>query len=207
MSLPEWENPPHRPCWNLRPQGGKGDNLLSRFWNMNTDMVSSISFQSKSFFYIKTYSKWNWKKYGGCRTISGHFFANCMNILYKTEVRKVILRCSTGLYLIWFKSYDTKCSMRLNAILAKLETLHKNLQLIDGRFTISFGHFFPNCMNIFYKTEVQTVIFRCLTGLNLNWFKSYETKPKKIQKCKKHNNVCLFNWVPGPECAYSSFGI
>ena len=35
------------------------------------------------------------------------------------------------------------------------------------------GHFSANCMFIFHKTEVQTVILRCLTGLNLNWFKCY----------------------------------
>ena len=112
-----------------------------------------------------------------------------MNIFHKTEVQKVILRCLTGLYLIWFKSYDTKCSMRPNAILAKSETLHKNLQLINGRFTTIFGHFFANCIDIFHKTEVQTVIFRCLTGLYLNCFKSYDTKRKKEQKRKNQNWV------------------
>ena len=35
------------------------------------------------------------------------FFANYMNILHKTEVQMIILRCCTGLYLNWFKSYDT----------------------------------------------------------------------------------------------------
>ena len=38
--------------------------------------------------------------------------------------------------------------------------------------TIS-GHFLAVCMFIFHKTEVQTVILKCLTGLNLDWFKSY----------------------------------
>ena len=110
-----------------------------------------------------------------------------MNIFHKTEVHKVILRCLTGPYLIWFKSYDAKCSMRRNAILAKSETLHKKFQLINGRFTTIFGHFFANCFCDFHKTEVQTVIFRCLTGLDFNWIKSYDTKRKKILKHKKHN--------------------
>ena len=35
------------------------------------------------------------------------------------------------------------------------------------------GHFFATCVFIFHKTEVQTVILRCLMGLNCNWFKSY----------------------------------
>ena len=29
------------------------------------------------------------------------------------------------------------------------------------------------CTFIFHKAEVQTVILRCLMGLNFNWFKSY----------------------------------
>ena len=35
-----------------------------------------------------------------------------------------------------------------------------------------FWPFFAFCMVIFHKTEIQTVILRCLTSLNLNWFKS-----------------------------------
>ena len=33
-------------------------------------------------------------------------------------------------------------------------------------------------MFIFHKTEVLTVILRCLTGLTYYWFKSYDTKRK-----------------------------
>ncbi len=46
-----------------------------------------------------------------------------------------------------------------------------------------FDHFWPfvcNYMNIFQKAEVLTVILRCWTGLDLNWFKSYDTKCKYI---------------------------
>ena len=38
--------------------------------------------------------------------------------------------------------------------------------------TIS-SHFFAIYINIFHKTEIQTVILRCLVSLNLNWIKSY----------------------------------
>ena len=58
---------------------------------------------------LKTYSKWNWKSFCSLRTVSGHFFANYMDIFLKTEVQTVILRCLTGLKLNWLKSYDTKC--------------------------------------------------------------------------------------------------
>ena len=40
-------------------------------------------------------------------------------------------------------------------------------------------------MFIFHKTEVQTVILKCLTSLNTNWFKSYDTKCKNAYDRKK----------------------
>ena len=40
-------------------------------------------------------------------TISSDFVANYIDIFHKTVVQMVILRCWTGLYLIWFKSYAT----------------------------------------------------------------------------------------------------
>ena len=36
-------------------------------------------------------------------------------------------------------------------------------------------HFLP-IFAIFHKTEIQEVILRCLTGRNLNWYKSHDTK-------------------------------
>ena len=36
-----------------------------------------------------------------------------------------------------------------------------------AKFTIISGPFFANCMSIFNKIEVQTVILVCLTGINL----------------------------------------
>ena len=39
-----------------------------------------------------------------------------------------------------------------------------------------YHHFWPFIaisMVIFHKTEIQTVILRCITGLNLDWFKIY----------------------------------
>ena len=51
---------------------------------------------------------------------------------------------------------------------------HENLCLRNGYFFTILGHFFANYMIIFHKTEVQTVILRCLVCLNLNWIKSYD---------------------------------
>ena len=40
-------------------------------------------------------------------------------------------------------------------------------------FTIC-GHFVGNYLNIFHKTEIQTVILRCSVSLNVNWIKRYD---------------------------------
>ena len=50
------------------------------------------------------------------------------------------------------------------------------------------GHFFAICMVIFHKTEIQTVILRCLISLSLNWYKSYDTKCKN----SKNTNLCFW---------------
>ena len=57
-------------------------------------------------------------------------------------------------------------------------------------------------MFIFHKTEVQTVILRCLTSVNLNWYKRHDTKRKNAKNtnvwfCTKsqktwNGNICVF---------------
>ena len=59
------------------------------------------------------------------------------------------------------------------------------------------GHFFAICMLIFHKTEVLTVILRCLTGLAYDWIKHYDIKCKYfhfffcVWFCTK-TYVCIF---------------
>ena len=55
---------------------------------------------------------------------------------------------------------------------------------LNNRFTTICSHFVANYIDIFHKTVVQTVIFRCWTGLYLFWFKSYATN-KKNEKTKE----------------------
>ena len=107
-------------------------------------------------------------------------------IFHKTEVLMVILRCLTGLNLDWFKSYGLRCSLRLHASSAN----SKKRQLINSHFKTIYGHFFANYMFIFHKTEIQTVILRCLTIINLNCYKSYDTKHKNAKNAK-NANVCF----------------
>ena len=124
-----------------------------------------------------------------------------MFIFHKTEVQTVILKCLTGLNLDWFKSYGLRCSLRLRA---KFGELQKKRQLINSHFKTIYGHFFANYMFIFHKTEIQTVILRCLTIINLNCYKSYDKKHKNaknvtdanvcfLQNCKRNRkgNICV----------------
>ena len=118
-----------------------------------------------------------------CTTFSGHFFAICVFIFHKTEVLTAILRCLMGLILDWVKCYDLRCSLRPNTSSANSPKIATDKQ----SFLDHIWPFFANYMFIFHKTEIQTVILRCLTSLNLNWYKSYDTKRKKV----KNTNVCF----------------
>ena len=68
-----------------------------------------------------------------------------------------------------------------------IETVFQNFQMTNGRITNISGHFFANYMDIFHKTEIQTVNLRCLPSLNLNWYKSYDAKPRNV----KNTNMCF----------------
>ena len=96
------------------------------------------------------------------------FFANCMVIFHKTEVQTVILRCLTGLHLDWFKQYGLRCRWRPCTCLANSQKIATD----KWPFYDHIWPFFANCMFIFHKTEVQTVILKCLMSLSPNWFKS-----------------------------------
>ena len=68
--------------------------------------------------------------------------------------------------------------------------------------TIS-GHSIANYINIFHKTEVPTVILRCLMSQNLNWIISYDINYKLFwQLCfsileeKKASKMAIF-WLLG----------
>ena len=83
-----------------------------------------------------------------------------------------------------------------------LETVNQNLRTTNGRFTTGFSQCSAIYISIFYRIEVQTVILRCWTGLNLNWFKSWNTKRKNwnIRECTFHNPHWCF-------CSYAGIGI
>ena len=73
------------------------------------------------------------------------------------------------------------------------------IPLINSYFMTTSGHFSASYID---KTEVQTVILRCLVCLNLNWIKSYDIilVKKSFFSCLKmhHFRVILPKWVLTP---------
>ena len=59
-----------------------------------------------------------------------------------------------------------------------LNTVWKRMFLYKWPLYDFFWPFFAICMSNFHKTEALTVILRCLTGLNYDCFKRYDTKRK-----------------------------
>ena len=64
----------------------------------------------------------------------------------------------------------------------------ENLSFKNGHFSTNSCHFFANYINIFHKNEVQTVILRCFTVINLDWFKLYGLR------CKWRPRRCSANF-------------
>ena len=102
------------------------------------------------------------------------FFANYILIFHKTEIQTIILRCITCLNLYWFKNYGLRCNLRPKASSVSFQKIATD----KWPFYNQIWSFFVNHMVIFHKTEIQTVILKCLMSLNLNWHKSYDTKRK-----------------------------
>ena len=69
----------------------------------------------------------------------------------------------------------------------------KKILFWHSHFTTTSGHLIAKLhkyINIFHKTEVQMIILKCLTCLNLNWIKGYDMKHnffliRVFQFCKK----------------------
>ena len=145
-----------------------------------------------------TYIVWCIKKQtnlwvGHFMTLSGLFLANYIIIFHKIELQTIILMCLTCLNLIWIKSYDIKHIFFISCFLQFCKKNTENLWLINGHFRTISGHFLANCMKIFHKKEVQTVILRCLVGLNLNWIKNYDIILVKI--FFYHAWKCSISWL------------
>ena len=110
----------------------------------------------------------------------------CVFIFHKTEVLTVVLRGLTDLNLDWVKSYGLRCSLRPRESSANTQKIATDRWL----FLDHIWPFFANYILVFYKTEIQTIILKCVMSLNLNWYKSYDKKHKNAKKAKDAN-VCF----------------
>ena len=105
---------------------------------------------------------------GHFTTISGHFMANYISIFLKTEFETVILGCC--LNLNWIKKLRHKSQFFLTTVFfIFVRKKPGNLSSKNGHFSTICGQFFGNYINIYHRTEIQTVILRWLVCLNLNW--------------------------------------
>ena len=68
---------------------------------------------------------------------------------------------------------------------------------INVRITTISSHFLTIYTNICHRTEVQIIILRYLTGLKLNWFKSYDTNEEfLLQRETEILTFCAITFEP-----------
>ena len=73
----------------------------------------------------------------------------------------------------------------------------KFVTYINVRITTISSHFLTIYTNICHRTEVQIIILRYLTGLKLNWFKSYDTNEEfLLQRETEILTFCAITFEP-----------
>ena len=98
-------------------------------------------------------------------------------------------------YIFMSKILKNPLTFMIARYLLKLFT--NECSFINVLCTTIPGHFFTICVYIFHKTEVLTVILRCLTGLIYYWLKSYDAKRIYfhfflfLRFCTK-TDICIF---------------
>ena len=124
--------------WDLLP---RLDNLVSRKSYLRELQPFFQAWKRVTTRLLKTDRKWMLLLNNCSKTVSGHFFAICIFIFHKTEAHAVILRCTTGLNLNWFKSYGLRCSkMQSFPFLIFNDFVKKNTNVF-------FLHFWVLCHN------------------------------------------------------------
>ena len=100
----------------------------------------------------------------------------CATLCSKSEVILMYLLLSNHNFFFYISfSFSFLSSSRS---LYYIKTCWKRMFLYKWPLYDLFWPFFAICMFIFLKTEVLTVILRCLTGLTYDLIKSYDTKHK-----------------------------
>ena len=86
-------------------------------------------------------------------------------------------------------------SQGLQSYTSQVEGVSKRSGLTNCHFTIISSQISAIYINIFHKTEVQTVILRCWTGLYHNWFKSYDKNEKHVKNAKTPKIAKNSTWI------------
>ena len=128
---------------------------------------------------LNWYALWKRKLFSPSVFLSPQFKVYKKVVKFSFIPSKIFLMFS--LFFGFSLSNELNISYRIATVSKKLyfsyvEGESQNLRLINCHFTTLSSHFFGIAMCIFHKTEMQTVILRCWTGLYLNWFYSYGIK-------------------------------
>ena len=104
-----------------------------------------------------------------------HFFSSFLTTLVQNVPTQQIILPILPLKTLLVKATKKNIGSTLQAVVVNIDyCTKKETTLRVGHFTTISGHFSANYTNIFHKTEVQTVILRCLVYLCLNWIKSQD---------------------------------
>ena len=161
------------PIEEAGPGGNNVTMQLLRWPCLSANLVRKSINHSTTVLLCKTLSNRLWNFVGGNQNI---LIANFSGTTFDKKGHFEVLD--------WFKSYGLRCSRRPHASSVNFKKIATDKWL----FYNHIRSFLANYMFIFHKTEIQTVILRCLMSLNLNWYKSYGTKRKN----SKNANLCFW---------------
>ena len=128
-----------------------------------------------------------------CSTLDKFIFATIVFFVASAVIKRLKTKCDVSIcfwfdffLLLQFEKRRESMALSLLELQQKQKSkqtflvnyVSKRMSLINDHCTTISGHFFAICMFLFHKTEVLTVILRCLTGLTYDWLKSYDTKGK-----------------------------
>ena len=115
------------------------------------------------------------------------FNENCTDIPFELHTTLLPSWVDLGIVIKERTYKDTGCTLILMILLAHIESDVQNLWLTNGCFTTTCRQILEHYVKSVHKNVTPTVIMRCWTGLNLNWFKSYDTNDKqaKIRKTQQ----------------------
>ena len=139
----------------------------------------------------------------------GHFFGlSHPNSFFLSLNMRLLLFLFTNIPLAYEITKDSYISKGFYKFCPTFQIMNYRLfgnerEFINGRCRTISGHFFANCINIFHKTEVQSVILMCLMGLNHDYDTKRKNKPQKRKKKQMHFSTISQNNGNGNICILS----